>query len=485
MQAEWIRSEAALGDAARHRGLRDNGAACGLRMPRAAKRVPARVQRGARAALALLGTLACGSALASGLSLNESSAAEIGNAHAGAAAAEDASALVWNPAALALLPGVQFSGTLAAIDYAPSFTNEGSTSPIGTPATGGNGGRPGGVSLLPSVFLSAPLTPALNLGLGVYEPFGLSTNYDAGWVGRYQAVKSEFRTVNINPALAWKASDVLSVGVGLDVMYAHADLSRAIDFGAACFAQAGPALCSGAGILPQGSDGTVEVAGSGWGVGANAGLMLQLTPATRVGLAYRSKIREDLGGGQASFSNPVLPGPFAALTATPATTTGAASTTVWLPESASLHIFSALSERWSAMANVGWVRWSALDQLQINFANGAPPSTTTFDWRDTWTAAMALNYQLQPAIKLRAGFEYEQGAARSGYENPLIPESNRRFLGLGVNIRLSPQASVDVGYAHVFFGDFGLSNSVPGQGTLSGSYAIRADILAVQYNHRF
>ena len=424
---------------------------------------------------------------ASGLSLDESSAVEIGNAHAGTAAAEDASTIVWNPAGLARLHGVHFSVSLAGIDYAPKFTNSGSTSAVGSPATGGDGGNAGGLNVLPSLFFAAELTPGLTAGVGVYTPFGLKVEYAPDWVGRYQTVRSSFQTLNINPSLAWKATDKLSIGGGVDFMNAEADLTRSIDFGSLCFGSAfGPANCTGAGITPQNRDGNVEVHGSSWGMGWNLGLMFEPVEGTRFGLTYRSRIREDVQG-TANYSYPSLPGPFAALAATAATQNTNVTSKVWLPESANANFISAITPQWSILGNLNWTRWSRFNELRVQFANGAPDSATTFYWRDTWNVSLGVNYQIVPSFKLRAGVEYESNASRNGYRNPLVPESTRRLIAVGFNYRLTPKDSIDFGYSHVFFGDFSVSNNAPPPApmTLNGSYKVSADLFALQYNRAF
>lgn len=439
----------------------------------------------AAAALAAGASAPYTAAWASGLTLDESSAAEIGNAHAGPAAADDASTIVWNPAGMSYLPGVHFTANLTGIYYKPEFSNSGSTSVLGLPMTGDNGGNAGGVSALPSLFFTAQLMPDLTAGVGVYTPFGLKVQYDDNtWVGRYQTVKSDFETLNINPSIAWKATQQLSLAAGMDIMRAEADLTRATDFGSLCFAQVGPGACTAAGITQQGKDGMAELSGSSWGYGFNLGAMFQIKEGTRVGLTYRSAIREDVQGG-ASFANPALPGPFAALTASPQTNNSAFTSTIWLPESVNGHFIAKLTDELSVLGNVNWTRWDRLNELRAKFTNGAPDNVTTFNWRNTWNFSLGVNYQIRPQIKLRGGVEWETDASRYGYRNPLVPESTRKLIAVGVNYKFTPQDSVDVGYSHVFFNDISISSTTSTGGTLNGTYKVSADLFAIQYNRTF
>ena len=423
--------------------------------------------------------------LAGGISLLESSAASIGNAHAGGAAgAEDASTVFQNPAGLTRLPGSHFTAVLSAIDVSAKFANNGSTSAIGTPATGGNGGNGGTTAVLPSLFFATDISPVLKFGIGVFTPIGLKTDYDSDWVGRYQALKSDVKTININPSLAYKVSDTVSLGAGVSAQRADAELTKAVDFGSLCFANVGPAGCTAFGILPQARDGTVKVKGSDWGYGFNLGALFTLSSDTRVGLAYRSRIKQEISG-QATFSNPTLPGPFAALTASRATTDSDAKANLDLPESVSASFFSQLDKRWSIMGDVTWVKWSRLDELRVRFANGAPDSVTPEQWRDTTRVALAVNYQLSDAWKLRAGAAYDESPVKDDFRTPRVPDNHRVWLAFGAGYRFSKQDTFDVGYAHLFIKDGPINSVDPSAGRLRGDYEDSADILGVQFNHMF
>ena len=211
----------------------------------------------------------------------------------GAASAEDASTIFWNPAGMTRLPGRQIALGLNAIYGSARFTDQGTTSPAGSafPITGGTGGNPVGLNWVPNLYFAADVGPNVKAGIGINAPFGLKTKYPADWMGRYQAIDSVVESVNINPAVAWKVGDNVSIGGGVNFQYFEATVSNAIDFGAACFGSPfGPAACSAAGITPQTKDGIAKVSGDSWGVGWNVGAVFELAPDVRVGVAYRSSI---------------------------------------------------------------------------------------------------------------------------------------------------------------------------------------------------
>lgn len=129
-------------------------------------------------------------------------------------------------------------------------------------------------------------------------PFGLSTEYDEGWVGRYHAIKSAVPTINLNPALAFKLNDQLSLGAGMSAQYISAELTSAIDSGSVCYGLVGPGTCNPAGLTPgsQAVDSYAKIKGDDWGYGINLGLLYKPANAMRIGVAYRSSVKQRLEG---------------------------------------------------------------------------------------------------------------------------------------------------------------------------------------------
>ncbi len=329
------------------------------------------------------------------------------------------------------LPGRQLVLGLNAIYGSARFTDQGTTSPAGPafPITGGTGGNPVGLNWVPNLYFAMDLTPNMKAGIGINTPFGLKTKYPGDWMGRYQAIDSVVESVNINPAIAWKVRDNVSLGGGLNFQYLKASLSNAIDFGAACF-----------------------------------------------GSPFEIK-------GDATFSNPALPGPFAALTAG-AANTGARST-VKTPDSLSVSVYDQVSPKWALLADATWTGWSKFKELRVRFDNGSPDAVTPENWRNTVRVSLGAGYKMDGQWTLRAGIAYENSAIPDEFRTARIPDNGHTLLGFGANWSLSKASSLDFGYVHAFVKDAGVNNSVPGAGTLVGNFKVSADVLSVQYNHAF
>ncbi|HSS46468.1 MAG TPA: outer membrane protein transport protein [Burkholderiales bacterium] len=422
------------------------------------------------AVAAMFGAAAHG-ALAAGFALNEQSVSGLGVAFAGGAASgEDASTVFYNPAAMTRISGTQAVVGVHGILPDATFTNQGSVT-VGGPLTGGNGGDLAKSVGVPNFYLVTDINPNIKYGFGVSVPFGLTTAYDGNWVGRYQALKSEIKTVNLNPSLAYKVNERISVGAGFNAQYINAELSNAIDFG----------LLLGA---PQSRDGAVNVSGNDWSFGYNLGVLFQLPTDTRVGLAYRSKIHHTVVGN-ASFTN--VP-PVPAIANNPRFQSGGINAAVTLPDSMSLSVVQGVGERWELLSDVTFTRWSYFNRLVINF-NNAPstPSITQENWRNTFRASIGATYRYSDVLKLRGGVGFDQSPVRGAFRTARIPDNHRKILAAGANYKVSKAGSVDFAYQRLFANDAAINNNqlATGGGRLIGNYSLDVNILSLQYNHNF
>lgn len=400
----------------------------------------------ARIIITAISLIVAGGVNAAGFALIEQNASGLGNAYAGqAASAQDASTIFFNPAGMTLLPEKQL--VVAGHLISPNADFKGTVSPaIG----GGDGGDAGSLAFVPNGYFAYRLTPEVHLGVGMFAPFGLKTEYDTTWVGRIHAIESELKTININPAIAWKASESVSFGAGLSIQYIEATLSNA----------AGAVLPPPIGVIK----------GDDYGWGFNLGVLWKLSNASRVGLAYRSEIEHTLEGdlrvNGAVAANPV----FADVT---------------LPDSLSLSLFHKLDDQWDILADVSWTGWSDFKVLNIvNSAGTSVVPPTTENWDDSFRISIGANYRLNSKLTLRGGVAFDETPVSDQYRTARIPDQDRTWLAFGAQYHLSPSSKLDVGYAHLFVKDARI-NELRGGLTLSGDYNASVDILSFQYTHTF
>ena len=260
-----------------------------------------------------VGVALASQASAAGFQLFEQSGSGLGNAYAGgAAAAEDASTVFFNPAGMSNLPGNNVVGAFHAIAPSADYSDTGSTTVLGTAVSGATQNDAGVTAIVPNLYFTTDtLGHGLTIGAGIDTPFGLKTQYDGNWVGRYQALKSHLQTIDLKGSFAYKVNERLSVGGGLDFVRASAELTNALDFGAICFANVAAATCSAGTLVPGNSrfDGRARVEGDDWGVGYNLGVLFEPWKDTRIGAVFHSKVDLKLEGYALTISSRPTPGP--------------------------------------------------------------------------------------------------------------------------------------------------------------------------------
>ncbi|MDE2310222.1 MAG: outer membrane protein transport protein [Betaproteobacteria bacterium] len=399
-----------------------------------------------------------GTAAASGFALIEQSASGLGNAYAGgAASAEDASTIFYNPAGMSRLSGKQIAVAVNAIKPSAKFSDTGSALPAPRPLNG-NGGDAGSLGLVPNAYFSMEATPAMHVGLGINAPFGLQTQYDANWIGRFQAIKSKIETINLNPSVSYKLNDAVSIGAGLNYQRITGELTSAVNL-----------------VVAEGAS---SVTGSDAAWGFDLGAMFNVSPQTRVGVAYRSRIKYNISGSVVFTGGvPAANGPI-----TLAITT---------PDSFSASAFHQLSDKWDIMGDASWTGWSVLQQLNVVRTTGASILTVQENWRDTWRVSVGANYHYNDQWLARVGIAYDQTPVSDAFRTARIPDGNRTWLSVGGQCKPNKESAVDIGYAHLFVSNASISDLqgatafTPGKGNLVGNYSNSVDILSVQYTHSF
>ncbi len=430
-------------------------------------------------ALAVASTLGGASTLASaaGFALIEQSASGMGNAFAGAAAtAEDASTVFFNPAGMALLPDREVA--VAAHYVVPSFnfSDTGSTGAL-LQTKGGNGGDAGTAAVVPNAYFSMAITPQIWMGLGINTPFGLKTEYDPSWVGRFQTIKSEIKTVNINPSVAYKVSESLSLGAGLNYQKIDGELTSAVNYSAAAFSAGGAGLLGAIG--GPNVEGVTTVKGNDTGWGYNVGALIKFNESTRMGLAYRSAISYELDGTVTFSNRPALLGA--------AIPDGPVTLKIKMPDSASASVVSRLNDKWEVLGDITWTGWSSFEKLEVIRSTGATLLSVNEQWRDTYRLSVGANYRMNEQWTLRGGVAYDQSPVRDEHRTARIPDNDRQWIAVGAKYLLNASSWVDAGYAHLFIKDATINDieAAAGKGNLVGSYSGSVDIFSIQYTISF
>lgn len=423
-------------------------------------------------------------AIGAGYRLREASATAMGAAYAGASATgSDASFLAYNPASLGSVGNYDSSISLVGLFPSSSGDYAAATTSALTPVSGSL--TPSGyvdTAFVPEMAARVRFSPEWSGGIVVYAPWGLSTNYDAGWAGRYYALKSRLVTINITPTLAYQPSKQLTIAAGPQFQYAKGTLSNAIDIGTI------GALFSIPGSIPGGQDGSAIFRGDGWGYGFVAGVLAELTDDISLGVSYHSAVHHTLTGNL-DFTNDtagvgtVLNGAGLLLDTT---AEGKATT----PEIASFGARVRLSGAWTALAEADWTGWTAFKEVRIHpLSVPEPDDVTDQRWKSTWFVALGAEFAPDERWTWRGGVAWDQSPVPSTTFGPRIPDADRTWVSLGLSYKATDSIGVSLSYAHLFLPD-GTVNRNQTQtgnalrGNLQGRTEGSANYVGLQLNYR-
>lgn len=412
---------------------------------------------------AVVALMATGVAHAGSFSLyTESSTVALGNFAAGSAAeAADASTGWYNPAGLALLHNQQVVSSGIGVFPSSKLTGTSTYSspltanPAGPRATnvetysGVNGAKKD--AFVPAFHYARPVGENTTVGLSIVAPFGLATNWEVDGPVRYSATKSELLTFNFSPEMGTKITENFAIGAGLDLQYAKVKFNSVIG---------SPALLGFTGLPPRLFDSSVTNQGHSFGVGFHAGAMFMFNENhSRVGVNYQSKMKHKFHGdstldgrlaqGASPFSNPN----------SSFVSNDLSSNNVSLPDVVTLSGYHDVNEKLALLASVVYTGWSSVPTIELNNVaafstalnrRAIVDSVSTLDYKDTWRAALGVNYKLNNTWMLRAGGGYDQSPTNDAHRDARIPDVDKWALSVGTHYQARANIGIDFGYTHLF-----------------------------------
>lgn len=475
--------------------------------------------------LAVISSLASMSAHAEGYKLFEQSVSSMGNAYAGRGAQiTDATLVHSNPAALTELDGSQLSGGLNLISAKTNYRNASAQSANGQSVIGRTEGANSLNELVPFVFYSDKVSEQLSWGIGFYVPFGLSSDYDDDFVGRYFADETAVQVVSLQPALAYKLNEKWSVGMGISLNHAEGTLSKFKDHSGLC--EAGPLL--GAIFNDAICTSHYEVEGDDIAFGYTLGLYAEPIAGTRLALTWHSAVNYTLKGDSVITNTPVtsangapylvpVPGMpqlplLDARTGKLATNTALTEKSkldLTTPATAAFSLDQQLTPALSLQFSAAWTQWSKFQSIDI-ISDDANPSISLSTqapanlnsegyigyipeyWHNSWSFAVGATYVYQPALTLKAGVAVDENPIGQSRKTARIPTNDRVWLTLGANWQLSDKLSLDMAYGYLFTSDVSVDEheyNVQDQRLYNsgyqGQYSNKGQLFAVQANYRF
>lgn len=399
------------------------------------------------------------SVFAAGFALTEPSARANGLGGATVAQGGDPSVLFSNPAAMTRLPGIQTQIGAVVLQPKLDITTYG-VAPF-PPIPGTNSTTPNKTSMenntfiAPSAYVTSQLSDKLWAGVGAFTRFGLGTEFAQTWQGRYNAYYSEVKTFEVNPNIAYKFTDKLSLSAGVSAMYMDIKLQKKI-----------PGVLFGG---PPTQDIDQTFTANSWGYGFNLGAHYQALDWVSIGFAYRSQVTQHLEGN-ANF-NGTLP---AQTTLFPSSVNGRG--TINLPEEYFLGIAFKPIERLTWEIGGVLYGWSSFDKLQVEFdqpVNNSLTSVSQKRWNDSWRFQTGVEYKATDWMDLRLSYVYDQSPIPDQTIDFILPDSDRNVFGIGVGFH-GKSWTLDASFNYLIFNDRNIAPRTLAQG--SGDFVPRSEV---------
>ncbi len=418
-------------------------------------------------------------AMAAGFALNEQSISGMGTSFAGrSSSADDATTLFGNPAGMSRLKREEVSFGMAAIHAKTDINDNSAFTPQGAgglrgPVGGSNDGDMVPFTAVPMGYYVKPIDDKWAVGVGLYVPFGMITDYESGYQGRYHGDYSEVRVITVQPTVSYRINEKLSIGFGptinrIDGQLESASINR---------------FSAGA------NDGRVKVKGDDTALGFNAGLLYEFSPETRAGITYHSKVEYTLEG------DTKLSGPGFDQLATfgiQASGTYDASLDLTTPESVDVSLTHELNDDWTLYAGAMWTRWSRFESIIIEnegMSPALPSAVRTIveeqDWHDTWSYALGAAYKLNREWTLRTGLAFDQSPTNNEHRSPRIPSGDRTAVSFGLAWNPTDDVTVDLAYSYLWEEDTKVRRDSPTRGIYNATYENSAHGFGAALSYRF
>lgn len=471
------------------------------------------LRRGSRYWMAsTLLTLWGAAAHAQGFGLNEISTCGLGRGYAATATGcHDASAIYWNPAAVTQLSGFSWAVGAAAIAVNGKFQQDTSFRTYKTNIP---------TAIVPHVFLSYHRpSSSVAYGLGVYVPYGLTTQWGDDFPGRFEAIKSSIQSIYAQPNVAWQINPNWSIGGGPIIGHSSVELIQGVDLSQQSFTVGGVSVTGAALGIPSRTEfARARLKGDAWGYGAHVGIQGKLAPNWTFGVRYMTQIVFSYKNADATFTqvptnlivpanipNPANPSQVAIpagtsidAVVTPFFGAGAplsaqkVSTRIAHPSQLQFGFAYTGFRNWEFEADYAMIGYKTFKDLPIQFSNALTPSRTLLeDYNNSSAVRLGAEYKFTNDARLRAGFSGVAGAAPDVTVTPLLPDQDRANYSLGFSYPLMRRFVVDGGWVLVTTPgrrgriDERLSEAQTASQLNSGVFSLNANIFALTLKSSF
>jgi long-chain fatty acid transport protein len=352
--------------------------------------------------------------------------------------AQDAGTVFTNPAGM-----TRFNKSAMLVSGGATFVRAPFNPDSGNTISGTDGSASGWVPYGTFAYIY-PVSDKLKLGVNVGNNFGLSLDWGTNWVGRYTATQASLFAPQVQPTLAYKVNDWLSVGAGAGLTLGYLNAKIRVN---------NPDLSG---------DGKMELKDTDFAVQGNFGIMLNPTPRTRIGLRYLTETSLDFEDDP-DFSrvDPVIK---EITDLIPGLDLG-----LKMPQSVMLGVFHDLSDRWAILGSVGWEEWSRFGAVEVKVEGVTGESTVNLKYENVYHVGIGAQYQYSSKWRYSAGLSYDSSLSKGKHRSAMIPMGEMTRFGGGVEYRKRSDLTLGTAMDIMWEGDLSLNSESDG-GTLSGAY---------------
>jgi len=401
---------------------------------------------------------------ASGFSIYEQGAKATAMGGAFIAQSNDVSGVFYNPAGITALNGIQLG--LGATIIMPSFSFEGPV-PLSTEKIEAEEN----VFTPVTFYTTYKINDDLSAGFGFYTLYGLGSEWPGEWPGRELATTSEITTFFLNPVIAYKLTEELSVAIGFSVAFANVSLERDIEIPG----------------LPVQLYAGNKLKGSTTGYSFNLGLQYKVTDQLTVGGVYRGNMLLDFKDGDVTFDIPSTgdAGTDALLSGVVFPNTNG-SAEIDLPTLMGVGISYQFTD--NLVAEFDWMQlgWSSYDELTVEYDDpiGPPGGQVTEvsverNYEDSFSLRFGLEYLVNEQFAVRAGFLRDNKAVPDANLEPSLPEGDRNLFSIGAGYTIN-NLTIDAFYMLLQQDDREIDNSDYG---FNGTYKGSANLFGVSFGY--
>lgn len=383
------------------------------------------------AATALIFSMAQ-AANAAGFYIQEQSVSGLGSAFSGSVTnIDDPSTIYFNPAGMTKLSGTQAQLGVHVLVPKSELTDTGSTAP-GALALGGDGGNPYSPTPVPNGYLSHEVGHGFWAGIGVSAPFGLGNEYDEDYFARFDSIETKLKILDIQPTIAYKVNDQLSLAAGLNIQHSDAELTSAIFAGV--------------------TEGISTLEGDDWGFGYTFGAQYQPMESTTIGFNYKSTVHHNLDG------EVIIEG------TTNIDSVRDATAKLATPDMATFGVSHDVNDQWTIMGQATWFGWNNFQDITgINKADGSQISQVLQNYQTTWAFALGAEYMYSDEWTFRGGVQLDETPTTDLYRTTRTPDGDRTWLSLGATYDMNENLSLDMAATYIFVSDeeINLTRNIP------------------------